>query len=75
MKNIIELKKIISIFIKVNTDDITDDSIIDTTVIQGSVLFHRMISRVNKLYSIELDDYSSIKTFSNLIKAIEEKIQ
>tara|TARA_Y100001935_G_C17142386_1_gene426247 strand:- start:237 stop:461 length:225 start_codon:yes stop_codon:yes gene_type:complete len=74
MNNINALKEIISIFLKVNPDKIDDKTIIDTTAIEGSVLFHRMISRVNRLYSIEIEDYSEIHTFEDLKNIIEKEI-
>ena len=57
------IKKIVSVFLRTNPESIEDDTIIDNTVIQGSILIHRMISRINDLYDIEIDDYSNLKTF------------
>tara|TARA_B100000401_G_C52360185_1_gene509947 strand:+ start:61 stop:288 length:228 start_codon:yes stop_codon:yes gene_type:complete len=67
----IELKMIVSKFIKISPENISNDTIIDSTVLQGSVLFHRMISRVNNLYNKELGNYTSIATFGDLLKEIE----
>jgi hypothetical protein len=68
---LINLKKIISVFIKLPTSEITGKTIIDTTVIQGSVLFHRMISRVNDVYDIQIENIDKIKSFNDLITQIE----
>ena len=66
-----DLKKILSKFLRISPDEINDETIIDSSVMKGSVLFHRMISRVNELYQIEIMDYSSIKTFQNLLEVID----
>tara|TARA_B100000401_G_C52619215_1_gene630500 strand:+ start:415 stop:636 length:222 start_codon:yes stop_codon:yes gene_type:complete len=67
-----ELKTILSKFLKINKNQINDDTLIDSSVVQGSVLFHRMISRVNDLYNIEILNYSSLKTYKDLISEIDK---
>tara|TARA_Y100001970_G_C14030462_1_gene748319 strand:- start:572 stop:790 length:219 start_codon:yes stop_codon:yes gene_type:complete len=67
-----ELKLIIGKFLKISHDQISDNTIIDTTVLKGSILFHRMISRINDLYGIEIKDYSVIKTYKDLIDEIDK---
>ena len=67
-----ELKTVLAKFLKINKDQINDDTLIDSSVVQGSVLFHRMISRVNDLYDIEILNYSSIKTYKDLISEIDK---
>jgi hypothetical protein len=69
MKN--ELKTVLAKFLKINKDQINEDTVIDSSVVQGSVLFHRMISRINDLYDIEILNYSSIKTYKDLISEID----
>jgi len=71
---IIIIKEIVSKFLRTNVADINDDTLIDSSVMQGSVLFHRMISRINQIYSIEIDNYANIKTLRDLIKSINSKI-
>ena len=66
-----ELKSVLAKFLKINKDQIHDGTVIDSSVVQGSVLFHRMISRVNDLYDIEILNYSSIKTYKDLISEID----
>lgn len=66
-----ELKSILAKFLKINKDQINDGTAIDSSVIQGSVLFHRMISRINDLYNIEILNYSLIKTYKDLISEID----
>jgi len=66
-----ELKSILAKFLKINKDQINDGTAIDSSVLQGSVLFHRMISRVNDLYNIEILNYSLIKTYKDLISEID----
>jgi hypothetical protein len=67
-----ELKSVLAKFLKINQKQIDDDTVIDSSVVQGSVLFHRMISRVNDLYNIEILNYSSIKTYRDLKSEIEK---
>ena len=66
-----ELKSVLAKFLKINKDQINEDTVIDSSVVQGSVLFHRMISRVNDLYDIEILNYSSLKTYKDLISEID----
>jgi hypothetical protein len=66
-----ELKSVLAKFLKINKDQINDDTVIDSSVVKGSVLFHRMISRVNDLYNIEIVNYSSLKTYKDLISEID----
>jgi len=67
------LKKIVGLFLKVNPNEINDVTIIDTSVLQGSVLFHRMISKINDLFQINLVG-GNIHTYSDLINEIERYI-
>ncbi len=69
------LKKIVSVFLKIDPSEIEDSTIIDNSVIQGSVLFHRMISRINDYYNIELESYEKLKTFSDLKEELFSKIK
>ena len=66
-----DLKLILSKFLKISIEQISEDTIIDSSVLKGSVLFHRMISRVNDLYQIEIKDYPSIKTYQDLLREIK----
>ena len=66
-----ELKAILAKFLKMNESQINNDTVIDSSVVKGSVLFHRMISRINDLYNIEIINYSSIKTYKDLISEID----
>jgi len=68
------LKKIVSVFIKKPPETINNDTVIDSSVIQGSVLFHRMISRINDFYKIEIDNYEGIKNHEDLFKIIKQKL-
>ena len=73
--NEITLKKIVSIFLKTNPQNICSSSIIDNSVIQGSILFHRMISRINDYYKIEISNYETIKTYGDLLKQVKLKYE
>ena len=66
------IKIIIGKFLKVSPDLIKDDTIIDSSVLKGSVLFHRMISRINDACNVEIEDYASIKNYADIIKNIEK---
>ena len=50
-----------------------NDTMIDTSVIQGSVLFHRMIARINDSLNIEIENYDKIHTFQDLLDQIKLK--
>lgn len=67
-----KLKNIISKFVKLPPESITEETIIDNSVLKGSVLFHRMISRVNDLYDIQIENYNQIHTYKDLLKSINE---
>ena len=69
------LKKIVSVFLKNDPQEINDNTVIDNSAIRGSVLFHRMISRINDYYDVELEHYEKIKTFSDLSNELDSKIQ
>ena len=67
-----ELKNIISVFIKKDPSEISDITTIDKTVIQGSILIHRMYAEIAKL-GYQIDDFFSIQTYSDLLIRIGEK--
>lgn len=69
------LKEIVSVFIKRPSETIDKDTAIDSSSIQGSVLFHRMISRINDSYQIEIDNYGEINNYENLCKIIKKKLK
>jgi phosphopantetheine--protein transferase-like protein len=66
----IELKKIISTFIGKSIEEINDKTIIDKTVVKGSILIHRMFASL-AAKGFKLNDYSNIKTFGDLIYNLE----
>ena len=68
-----KIKKIVSVFLKTQPDKIMNDTVIDTSVIQGSVLFHRMIARINDSMNIEIENYDKIHTFQDLLDQIKLK--
>ena len=67
-----DVKIIVAKFLKVSSNSITGETIVDSSVLKGSVLFHRMISRINDICNVELKDYSSIRTYSDIIEAIKK---
>jgi len=69
------LKKIVSKFTKIPIEDINDNTVIDNTVIRGSILFHRMISKINELYDVEIDSYDKIKNYEDLVISIQKQIE
>ena len=66
------IKSIVAKFLKISPDLINDNTIIDTSVLKGSVLFHRMISRVNEACNIEIKDYNKIKTYFDITEAVKK---
>jgi len=68
------LKKIVSVFIKKTPTVIQNNTVIDNSVIQGSVLFHRMISRINDFYKIEIENYNDINNYSDLLNKVKQKL-
>ena len=69
------LKKIVSKFTKIPIEDINDNTVIDNTVIRGSILFHRMISKINELYDVEIDSYDKIKNYEDLVISIQKQVE
>ena len=69
------IKKIVSKFIKKGPETINNDTIIDSSIIQGSILFHRMISRINDIYEIEIDNYGDIKKYKHLLMIVKKKVK
>ena len=65
-----DLNIIISKFLKIPKSEINNQTIIDSSAVKGSVLFHRMISRINELFDVEIINYSKIKTYKDLIGEI-----
>lgn len=62
-----DLKNIISTFIKQPVDSINENTVIDKTVVQGSILIHRMYAEIADL-GFTIDNYSNIRTFGELLK-------
>jgi phosphopantetheine--protein transferase-like protein len=60
-------KEIVAIFLKINSDDIHDNTRIDNSVIKSSVLVHRMFSELKK-NGFEINNFSNLKTFGDLEK-------
>lgn len=65
-----DLNIIISKFLKIPKSEINNQTIIDSSAVKGSVLFHRMISRINDLFNVEIINYSKIKNYKDLIDEI-----
>lgn len=62
-----KIKNIISGFIKIPVDEITEQTIIDRSVIVNSILLHRMYASLQK-EGIVIDNYFDIKTFGALLE-------
>src|ERR1035437_4333879 len=64
-----EIKNIVALFIKKNVEQISEDTLIDKTVINGSILIHRMYSTLaNKGFIVK--NYSNIKYFGQLLDSL-----
>lgn len=67
-----DLKKIIAVFIKDDPESISDNTLINSKVIPGSILLHRMYAAINKAgYNVK--NYSNINTYGELIASIDGK--
>jgi len=60
-----KIKEIISQFANIKNEQITDITIIDKTVIQGSILIHRMYAEFENL-GYKIENYTEIKTYGEL---------
>jgi phosphopantetheine--protein transferase-like protein len=62
-----KIKEIVSTYIRVPADQIGVGTPIDRTVLQSSILLHRMYARLGE-EGVVVDDYAGIKVFGDLIK-------
>jgi len=63
------IKNIVSFFIEVEPDKIGLDTIIDNTILQGSVKIHMMYGELAD-NGYKVSNYSNIKTFGELLKVL-----
>jgi len=61
-----KIREIVSTFLKVDQSEIVKETMVDESVIQGSVLFTRMISLL-KAEGLNIEDETSIHTFNDLL--------
>lgn len=66
------IKNIISHFIGKVPDEIVDSTVIDKTVVKGSILIHRMYAALAN-ENILVDNYTNIRTYGDLINALNGK--
>ena len=64
-----EIKKIISTFIGKSINEINENTIVDKTVVKGSILIHRMYSTL-AAKGYKIINYSSIKNFGDILKEL-----
>ena len=69
MDEIHRLKQIIAGFLKLPADEITDQTVIDRTVLQGSILIHRLYAELAEA-GFKVDNYSDIHTFGQLLQKL-----
>ena len=67
------LKKIISKFLFCKPEDINENTIIDVSVIKGSVLILRMYSRLNEFLGLEINDFKYIVTYGDLLNELRKQ--
>ncbi len=67
-----KLKEIISTFIKVDPKDITPETVIDRSVIPGSIMIHRMYSALAK-EGFVIKNSEGIRTFEDLLDRLNQK--
>jgi phosphopantetheine--protein transferase-like protein len=70
MDSIENIKTIVAHFLNCTPDLVKDSSVIDREALHGSIMVNRMFA-VLKSAGIEIDDYSNIKTFGELIHLIQ----
>lgn len=64
-----EIKNIIASFINKNPDEITNNTVIDKTVVKGSILIHRMYAALaNKGYKVS--NYNKIRNYGELLNTL-----
>jgi len=71
-KEYIDIKNIISAFIKKPAEQIAENTIIDKTVVQGSILIHRMYAEIADIGYV-IDNYNEVKTFHELLQKLNNE--
>lgn len=61
-----KIKNIVSLYIKVSTDQITNQTLIDRTAVASSIILHRMYGNLRN-EGVPVDNYWDIKTFGDLL--------
>jgi len=67
--DIIEIKKIVATFTKLDVETINSDTVIDKTAVQGSILIHRMYAELANA-GLQIENYTEIKTFGELLNMV-----
>lgn len=65
-----KVKEIISSFLKISPGEITENTVIGSRAIPGSVLIHRMYSMLSK-EGYNVSDYKSIETYGELVSRLK----
>jgi len=65
-----EIKKIIAFFLGIDAEQITKETLIDNSVVQGSVKIHMMYGDLAE-NGYKVADYSNIKTFGELLSILK----
>lgn len=69
-ENMNEIKKIIAFFLSIDAEQITNETVIDNSVLQGSVKIHMMYGDLAE-NGYKVADYSNIKTFGELLSILK----
>src|SRR5208283_2692594 len=64
-----QIQKIVATFLKTDDRLIKPDTIIDRSVIKGSIMIHRMYAAITRELKCGIKDYGQIKTFAQLLEA------
>jgi holo-[acyl-carrier protein] synthase len=67
---ILEIKKIVAFFIGVNPEGINNSTIIDKSILKGSIRIHIMYGELAD-NGFKIKDYNNIKTFGQLLSRLE----
>lgn len=68
-----DLKQIIATFVKKETDEINEGTLINTTVIPGSILVHRMYAVINKA-GYPIKNYVNINSYGELLARLRGEV-
>ena len=73
MNNIDKVKEIVSFYLEIAPEKINPNTLIDNSVLQGSVKIHMMYGELSD-NGFKVSDYSGIKYFKDLTRSEERRV-